>query len=292
VSLQVRFDEATGAPLNPRGRTGIRERGLLGKWGPNHAADPIVTRWGPDLDENGQRVLQMVAVKRKDTGDWAIPGGMVDDGEHVSATLRREFSEEAGAFGSDKARAALFMRSVEQLWANGVEVYRGYVDDPRNTDNAWMETTAFHYHCSEELGNSIPLAGGDDATSAMWLNCDPSDMRFALLYASHREWVEYVRRALNPHNSFLKSVQQPEGYDEKRLDMRRLVEEKKVSWHYDVDGYDEEVQEWTADIVKRNERGRSSGHGWADPGDLSDLRDELRNRLTTEGPVRFIVTVA
>lgn len=32
-------------PLNPRGRTGISGRGVLGKWGPNHAADPIVTRW-------------------------------------------------------------------------------------------------------------------------------------------------------------------------------------------------------------------------------------------------------
>ena len=29
-------------------------------------------------------------------GHWAIPGGMVDDGETVSATLRREFQEEAG----------------------------------------------------------------------------------------------------------------------------------------------------------------------------------------------------
>lgn len=26
------------------GRTGMIGRGLLGKWGPNHAADPIVTR--------------------------------------------------------------------------------------------------------------------------------------------------------------------------------------------------------------------------------------------------------
>ena len=40
--------DAFGAPLNPRGRTGMRERGLLGKWGPNHAADPIVTRWHPE----------------------------------------------------------------------------------------------------------------------------------------------------------------------------------------------------------------------------------------------------
>ena len=29
---------------NPVGRTGMIGRGLLGRWGPNHAADPIVTR--------------------------------------------------------------------------------------------------------------------------------------------------------------------------------------------------------------------------------------------------------
>ena len=30
---------------NPVGRTGMVGRGLLGRWGPNHAADPIVTRY-------------------------------------------------------------------------------------------------------------------------------------------------------------------------------------------------------------------------------------------------------
>lgn len=34
-----------GRPLNPQGRTGLNGRGILGKWGPNHAADPIVSRW-------------------------------------------------------------------------------------------------------------------------------------------------------------------------------------------------------------------------------------------------------
>lgn len=29
---------------NPVGRTGLTGRGLLGRWGPNHAADPVVTR--------------------------------------------------------------------------------------------------------------------------------------------------------------------------------------------------------------------------------------------------------
>ena len=32
--------------------------------------------------------LQVVAVLRKDTGDWALPGGMVDAGETVSAAVR------------------------------------------------------------------------------------------------------------------------------------------------------------------------------------------------------------
>ena len=61
----------------------MRGRGLLGKWGPNHAADPIVTRFHP---QTGQ--LQMVAIKRKDTGDWAIPGGMVDAGEKVPTAVQ------------------------------------------------------------------------------------------------------------------------------------------------------------------------------------------------------------
>ena len=26
------------------------------------------------------------------------------------------------------------------------QIYKGYVDDPRNTDNAWMETEAVNYH--------------------------------------------------------------------------------------------------------------------------------------------------
>lgn len=39
------FIDSNGYPLNPTGRTGINLRGVLGRWGPNHAADPIVTRY-------------------------------------------------------------------------------------------------------------------------------------------------------------------------------------------------------------------------------------------------------
>ena len=149
-----------GHPRNPRGRTGIVGRGLLGKWGPNHAADPIVTRYDP----SDPKRLQMVAIKRRDTGQWAIPGGMVDAGETVSVTVKREFIEEAGNLQGE--RKAQFERLADELFAKEVVVYRGYVDDPRNTDHAWIETTAFHFHCNKELGSMLPLESGDDGTLA------------------------------------------------------------------------------------------------------------------------------
>jgi ADP-ribose pyrophosphatase len=83
--------DATGMPFNPFGRTGLDGRGMLGKWGPNQAADPIVTR-----DDPASGKLQVVAIQREDTGTWALPGGMVDNGEEVSVTVRRAFEEVAG----------------------------------------------------------------------------------------------------------------------------------------------------------------------------------------------------
>lgn len=44
VSFEGPYTIQDGLPLNVRGRTGLQGRGLLGRWGPNHAADPIVTR--------------------------------------------------------------------------------------------------------------------------------------------------------------------------------------------------------------------------------------------------------
>lgn len=67
--------------------------------------------------------MQFVAVQRSDTGEWALPGGMVDAGEEVSATLKREFTEET-LDGVDNEQ-------LKSLWNKGNKLYEGYVDDPR-----------------------------------------------------------------------------------------------------------------------------------------------------------------
>jgi len=167
-------------------------------------ADPIVTRYNEDT-----QYFEVVVIKRKDTGEWALPGGMVDFGEEVSATVKREFREEAcNAFASHltpeqrKQEERKFDALLDDLFQDRTEskvVYKGYVDDPRNTDNAWLESVAFHFHCNPEHAKKLKLSGGDDAVSARWLRMDPAqEQHYAKLYADHRVWTDVRRRPSSP----------------------------------------------------------------------------------------------
>ncbi|CAF2972246.1 unnamed protein product [Rotaria sp. Silwood2] len=184
-------------PQNPCGRTG--------HFGPNHAADPIVTRW--KRDENGQiiihpstrkPILQFVCIRRKDTNELAIPGGMVDKKEKVTDTLQREFQEETLNFPDlDELSKHNLLASIKDIFENGgIRIYCGYVDDPRNTDNSWMETTAYNFHD----GNNEHLAlinvhGGSDASSAFWHDLGGETP----LFASHSDFLRRVAEIHNAH---------------------------------------------------------------------------------------------
>ena len=64
------------------------------------------------------------------------------------------------------------------------------MDDPRNTDQAWMETTCVHFHITDpDLANQLQLVGGDDALKATWLDISDDVPEFKNLYASHRSMV-------------------------------------------------------------------------------------------------------
>lgn len=167
----IQFDKA-GLPMNPHGRTGISGRGLLGKWGANFAADPIITRRNSQTGN-----VEMLAIRRKDNGQWAIPGGMVEYGDSVTKTLAKELEEEAG---------------VSLDWRNARKVYEGYVDDPRNTDNAWMETSVAHIHLEPEVADKLKVEAGSDASAVKW---EPVTEEFLnSMYASHGK---FVRMALH-----------------------------------------------------------------------------------------------
>ncbi|KAL4223989.1 ADP catabolic process [Mactra antiquata] len=183
-----------GYPRNPRGRTGVTSRGSLGRWGPNHAADPIVTRWKRDKDNekvlgaDGKPILQFVAVQRRDCGEWALPGGMVDPGENRTATLIREFGEEAmNSLEASPEEKICIKAELETFFKGGDAIYEGYVDDPRNTDNCWMETKAINFHDEKGSGlGAFNLHAGDDAADVQWMDISST----LSLYASHIDFIK------------------------------------------------------------------------------------------------------
>ena len=138
----------------------------MGKWGRNQAGDALLTR----LDLESSR-LQVLVIERKDCGQKALPGGMVDEGEDIAATVARELNEETGATLS---------------FDDAVTLFAGIVDDPRNTDNAWMETTVLHKHLTADE-TVLPLRAGDDASAVQWVDIDQALL--SNMYASHGQYL-------------------------------------------------------------------------------------------------------
>jgi ADP-ribose pyrophosphatase len=162
---EIHFNQK-GIPLNPVGRTGISGRGVLGKWGANFAVDAIITT----IDQENNFLV--LAITRKDTGETAFPGGMVDQGEDVFKTRNRELAEELSVKEDDLAKP-LYESIVSE----------GYVDDPRNTDNAWLETTAIHTHLAFDVADKMVLKAGDDAADFSWIKI--SKVTIPRFYANH-----------------------------------------------------------------------------------------------------------
>ncbi|WAR05192.1 TRPM2-like protein [Mya arenaria] len=124
-----------GLPINPKGRTGLQSRGLLGRWGPNIAGDPVAI--------------------------------MPTEESRPADHLQGEFTQEAlGSLKSNKS----YQKKLTKLWKKGVKIYEGYADDPRNTDNAWLETKAFNYHDDEgDILRFFSLRAGENVSLASWL---------------------------------------------------------------------------------------------------------------------------
>ncbi len=129
-----------GRPLNPRGRTGIAGRGLLGSWGANASVAAIVTRKYADSD-----AIEILLGNEANSNELTLLKGFGRDGDSPTATLERVLEQESG--WSAKLEAAH-------------SVFEGYTYDPRQTDHAWVEVSACHVHAEGEATPSGLRPGG------------------------------------------------------------------------------------------------------------------------------------
>lgn len=184
----VKQDPVTGLPLNPLGPTGISGRGES-NLGPIHAQDMFVRTKHPETGES-----YAILIRRKDTGQWAMPGGIVDpkDGEAkvpaAVATALREFQEETGAEPSEEFAGYLMQAQT---------VFEGVCEkDPRNTDNMWFETRVMAAEVPWEVvsGFMKEAKGSDDASDARLVKLTPEVI--GELYADHPAFVQRALDAL------------------------------------------------------------------------------------------------
>lgn len=174
-----------GLPRNPMGRTGLWGRGDLTYFGPNHTLQPVVTRWRRNQDgaicrKSIKKMLEVLVVKRPLSEHWALPGGSREPGETLPRKLKQVLRRE-------------FWPSFESLLTQGVEVYKGYVDDPRNTDNAWIETVAVSIHFPDQSDVELKrlnshLQPCDPGMSVRWQVVD----KCIPLYANHKTILQKV----------------------------------------------------------------------------------------------------
>ena len=68
-------------------------------------------------------------------------------GEKLPERLGRMLEEMEARY--EHAKRVRFVELKDRMLKHGVEVFCGYVDDPRTTDNAWIETRAVHFHASQ-----------------------------------------------------------------------------------------------------------------------------------------------
>ncbi|NWU97559.1 TRPM2 protein, partial [Upupa epops] len=181
-----------GLPLNPMGRTGLQGRGRLHCFGPNHALHPVVTRWRRNMDgsvirKSLKKMLEVLVAQYPMSDVWALPGGSLEPGETLPLKLKWILRRE-------------FWPQFQTLLKHGTEVHKGYLDDPRNTDNAWVETVAVSVHFDSQ--NDVEMK----RLNSFLQGCDPElcirwqvvDKRIPL-HANHKELLHKVSTLLSAY---------------------------------------------------------------------------------------------
>jgi ADP-ribose pyrophosphatase len=119
---EAKYKGEDGKPLNPRGRTGLVGRGLLGLWGANLSVQVLVGRPNPDSGS-----AEVLLGGTEEASLLELPKGFVLPDESTAKAIRRVLAQEAGWDpGNEEARL----------------VSEGYTYDSRQTDNAWVESQA------------------------------------------------------------------------------------------------------------------------------------------------------
>ncbi|XP_076343398.1 transient receptor potential cation channel subfamily M member-like 2 [Tachypleus tridentatus] len=162
TTLEYKLD-GEGLPVNPLGRTGLKGKGALPCWGPNHYIFVIITRWQKNkLVTEEEKGLEFIAVT-EGVHQISLPGGLISRGNKYSVIYDLCMTDTEGSFKwqNEEDMIQFFkscgatLQNVDGQTETGADVicdviHRGYMDDPWNTDQAWREVELWNIHFQNE----------------------------------------------------------------------------------------------------------------------------------------------
>lgn len=87
-------------------------------------------------------MFEVFLILRKDNNRWAFSGGKLDPYEDHFDAMKREFIEETLKEKNGKT----IVKEVMKMFKKCFEIFKGYIDDSKNTDFAWMEGKGYACH--------------------------------------------------------------------------------------------------------------------------------------------------
>lgn len=157
-----------GVPVNPIGRTGLRGKGGLPRWGPNHYVRFVISRWQKSgVYQVGGRGLE-VMLFRVDSNEYNLPGDFVP-GQDKYLFLKQLLKIKQDHPTTVEAVKELFhsMASNAGTKKGGVDdvpvektsiktdIMTDYMDDPLNTDNCWKEYELWSIHFTPAVEDNL-----------------------------------------------------------------------------------------------------------------------------------------
>nr|XP_027194835.1 uncharacterized protein LOC113789492 [Dermatophagoides pteronyssinus] len=169
-------------PMNICGRTGLRGKGNLPRWGPNHYVMLLISRTrligGIQINEFAlERKYSSLFVPMRFIGDDIMFGDL--------RQLFRIFDKNSGHNKWINDNDILeYFRSIDPQLQSIIPTQAYYMDSPDNTDNGWKEVKVYHFHFNDKIDWKL--------TDAMIMNQDDdnsnNDYRTT---KSHLSWITY-----------------------------------------------------------------------------------------------------
>ncbi|KRY30582.1 putative nudix hydrolase 6 [Trichinella spiralis] len=155
-----------GFPMNPNGRTGVEGRGILPFYGPNYVVVSLITR--------SSKPIEYLAVQNADTDldILGIPAEFVTmpDSVKITPKARTVIKEIMLKSYANATIEEIFNKVTKKTTL----LFRGTLDDERNTDNAWIEV--IWIQLADSNVRKLGLVEVEESNNPLGLHWTPLDI--------------------------------------------------------------------------------------------------------------------